>query len=445
MRPALLVVLLVALACRHAGSTAPEARPHAWLVIVDGLDPRLATAEHMPRLFGVLAEEAPRSSFFSAARDVMPARTNPNHVALLTGVYPDASGITGNMWWSRERGTPPAKLEDARLIEVETLFTVAETTAPSMVTLGAFGKPKLARLFAAVPGRQRAPDVLWAPTVSYASDDATVEAALAAAASAEPDLAVLNLPGVDLAGHANGPDTPAYEQAVAAADRAIGRIVDDLRARGRWGRTLIVVTADHGMTTVKPPPISLGDPLARSGIDGIVPVADGGIEHVYAAGIDPTAGALPPAAAERLAAAASLAAVTPGVTEVLARLPVHGVPLLAAAHPDWHLDDPRAGDLLLVAARGREFVDPWDESDASLRGNHGSPAERAVPLAVTGGWAGLRAAPADAPTPGLVDVAPTFASVLGLRPPRRVDGGAVPPERAGRPIVAVLGYVAAGH
>jgi type I phosphodiesterase/nucleotide pyrophosphatase len=437
MRRPLVLVLIALVACRPGARATSVVRPHVYLVIVDGLDPRRATAEDMPALFRVLAEERARSSFFAAAHAVMPARTNPNHVTLLTGVYADAHGITGNTWWSRARGTPPAKLEDPTLIEVETLFTVIETTMPSLVTLGAFAKPKLARLFGDVPGRQRAPDVLWTPADGYASDEATMNALLAAAAASEPDLAVVNIADVDRAGHVHGPDGADYARAVAGADRALGRLVDDLRARGRWGRSIVVVTADHGMSDVKPPPVSLADPLARSGIDGIVLAADGGIEHVYADSFDPN-GALGRPVEDRLAAAASLASVTPGVVEVLARVPVHGVPRLSDVHPDWHLDHPRAGDLLLVAAHSREFVDPFDPADATLRGNHGSPAERTVPLAITGGWDGLRAAPAGAAAPGLVDVAPTIERALGLRRPRRVDGSAVPPERAGRPIAQIV-------
>ena len=52
-------------------------------------------------------------------------------------------------------------MDDASLLDVETLFTVIETDRPTLVTMGIFGKPKLARLFAAVPERQQAPDVLW--------------------------------------------------------------------------------------------------------------------------------------------------------------------------------------------------------------------------------------------------------------------------------------------
>jgi len=427
--------LLVLFACLAATpSAAAPPRPHVYLVIVDGLDARFVKPDLMPRLFGLVERERERTSFFPAAVAVMPARTDPNHVTLLTGVPAAVHGVTGNAYWSRVAGRPAEKLDDAALIEVETLFTVIETTEPGRVTLGAFGKPKLARLFAAVPGRQRAPDRVWSaldlpperrdPASGYAADADTVAAALAAAAEAEPDLGVLNLSDVDRAGHASGPDTPEYRSAIGGADAALARLVDDLRARNRWSRSVVIVTADHGMAAIPEPPVSLSAALGRD----VTAVADGGVEHVYANG--------PPG--EALARAAHVAAGTRGVAEVLARVPVEGVTALATAHPDWRLDHQRTGDLLLVAAPGYQFFDPPDPEGPPLRGNHGAPAERHVPLVVTGGWEGLRAAPRVAEGPPIVDVAPTIAVMLGIRGPRRLDGSEIPESDAGRPIAAAL-------
>src|SRR5439155_7770281 len=129
MRPLLLVVAALLLVA-NAGAE----RPHVYLVVVDGLDARFAAPERMPRLFDLVTREAERTSVFAAAHAVMPTSTNPNHVSLLTGVYPSTHGITGNAYWRRVADAPPEKTEDARLIDVETLFTVAEATAPELVT-----------------------------------------------------------------------------------------------------------------------------------------------------------------------------------------------------------------------------------------------------------------------------------------------------------------------
>ena len=92
--------IVVALACLLASTLSAAAgappRAHVYLVIVDGLDARVADAAHMPRLFDAVAHEPAHSSVFRGAHAVMPARTNPNHVTLLTGAYADAHGVTGN-------------------------------------------------------------------------------------------------------------------------------------------------------------------------------------------------------------------------------------------------------------------------------------------------------------------------------------------------------------
>jgi len=428
-------------------------RPQVYLIIVDGLDARAATAARMPNLFGLLRDEPARTSVFAHARAVMPSRTNSNHATLVTGVYPEVHGITGNAWWSRSPGALAAKLDDAARIEVETLFTVAHEAVPPVTTFGAFAKAKLVHLLATATEHQRAPDRLWSPSdapesgrdpvTRYSTDAATMDGVLAKLAEAPADLTIVNLADVDRHGHGDGPGSDAYVAAITGADAAIGRLIAALHAQGRWERSVLLVTSDHGFTDVQPTPerpapvVSLGKELAAAGVRGVHLVADGGVEHVYADGVRPDAKDVGDDR-ETLAQVAAIARRTPGVVEVLARLPVPGVPALATIHPDWHVGHERMGELILVAAPGHQLVDPWDDVDGQLKGNHGGPGELDVPLVVSGGSPVLRAAPADTPAPGAVDVAPTIALLLGLRTPTRTDGGAVPPALAGRPIRAVL-------
>jgi len=146
------------------------------------------------------------------------------------------------------------------------------------------------------------------------------------------------------------------------------------------------------------------------------------VEYVYrAAGVP----------AEVLARVATLARTTPGVDRVFARVPVPGVPRLADAHPEWHLDHDHAGDLLLIAVPGRQFVDPGTTTEWRLRGNHGGPENTLVPLVVTGGHPALRAVAAGGETPRTVDLAPTIAGLLGVRTPERLDGAPIAPAARG--------------
>src|SRR5262245_10647413 len=99
MRIARLLLLCLVAACVRAPRPERAERAHVYLVVVDGLAARYATPTHMPVLSGVIASEPGRSTFFHAARAIMPARTNPNHVTLVTGVYAEEHGIVGNAVW----------------------------------------------------------------------------------------------------------------------------------------------------------------------------------------------------------------------------------------------------------------------------------------------------------------------------------------------------------
>jgi hypothetical protein len=411
-----LILVLVAL-LPLAGAAA--GRPHVYLIVIDGLgadavDPRL-----MPRLTDPALCDGP----IGEARAGMPTRTNPNHVTLLTGALAESHGVTGNWYWDRRAGKPHP-LDDPALVEMETLFTTAAASRPPRVTVAAFSKERLGRLFAAVPPRQHGPDVLWAPDssasaghVGIANDGETIDGLIAATVKREPDLAVVNLSEVDRTAHARG--TAATADARGHADAAVGKLVDDLKVTGRWDRSLLIVTSDHGFDDVAPtaerpaPIVELGTRFAAAGIEGVHVVSDGGVAHVYA---DET-----PDRARRLAWAAAVAWREPGVADVLARIPVPGVRTLHAAHPDWGLEHERAGDLLVVARTGYELVDPIDEIGQTFLGNHGSPREMRVPLVITGGALKQPACRFTTP-PTHADLGTTIGAILGLRPTRRFDG-----------------------
>ncbi len=414
-------------------------RPHVYLVIIDGLQAEAATPVTMPRLFDASLEPV---RLRTQALATMPTRTDPNHVTLLSGLFAEGHGITGNAYWNRSADDGLEKLESARLIEAETLFTVIETTRAELVTVAAFSKTKLGSIFGAVKDRQRAPDVMWTPdsggivarVTDVASDAETMDAFLAATAEREPDLAAINLSEVDRTSHQSGPR--AADEARRDASTAVGRLIDDLHTRRRWERSVLVITSDHGFDDVTPtearpePSIELAEWFEAAGATGLHVVSDGGVAHVYADTVRPKAETLGPAAST-LAWAASIAWRVPGVIEVLARLPVPGVPTLAEAHPEWGLTHERAGDLLVVAAPGYQFVEPHDALTRSFKGNHGSPAERRIPLIVAGGALGDGPPLEIATLPNSADIGMTIATLLGVRAPRRFDGR---PVRAGRPI-----------
>ncbi len=77
----------------------------------------------------------------------------------------------------------------------------------------------------------------------------------------------VHLGHTDVVGHASGWMSPAYLDAVRAADAYVGRILDAIAGAGETGETLVVVTADHGgrgRTHAEPRALRrLPDPLPR--------------------------------------------------------------------------------------------------------------------------------------------------------------------------------------
>jgi arylsulfatase A-like enzyme len=410
---ALTAVLVLAAGCAHVGRPSASPPPaDVILVIVDGLAAEAATPERMPRLAAAAWE---RGSWLTAD-GVMPARTNPNHASLLTGTEPDAHGITGNWYWD---GTAEREMGDPALLEVETVFTAVERQRPALTTATAFAKAKLRRLFGAAPGRQSSPDVSWRPADDdlYAASDAeTMSGFRGLVRTYRPAFAVVALADVDAVGHRDGPEAPSYGAAVENVDRLIGTLVDDLRETGRWNRSIVVVTADHGFDELLP--AGAGRIVADAVVAGGAHfVADGGVAHVYAG---------PPGS---LDATIAKARRHPGVAAVYAREPRPDAPPPPAA---WHASHPRMGDVILVARPGFTFVSGRRDPTQWFRGNHGAPDERAVPFVVVGGYPTLHRASGTPRRPSAADVVPTVAMLLGITPPRRIDGTPVAAAERGR-------------
>ena len=151
------VAIILLAACGRIGAGRNEPLDaDVYLVIVDGLGAASVMPEHMPRLSAVMRRS---NASKLTALAVMPTLTNPNHTSLLTGVYPEAHGVTGNRYGA---GGSSHDLDDPALLEMETLFTAVERQQPAFGTVAVFGKGKLRRLFAAAPP-QRGADWSWTP------------------------------------------------------------------------------------------------------------------------------------------------------------------------------------------------------------------------------------------------------------------------------------------
>jgi len=437
-------IVLAALLSTLLGSLR-VAEGRVLLIVVDGLDAREITPEVTP----ILARAWQSASWCPGIRGVasMPTRTNSNHATLVTGVEPEAHGITGNAVWDRRTGRV-RKLGRAADLQTETIFTIARRANRGLRTAAAVGKPKLGAMFAGDDAHQVPPDELWdASTASdsardeitrYAYDGTTLAAARALVEHAGADFVLVNLADVDRVSHGYGPQAQQAVETRRRTDAALGTFLEWLTTRPDWSTTTVIVTADHGFDAIREKPVRFAEVLAAADLRGLEVVGEGGTAHVYL-----TRPSNPSRDAATLAAARRVALGQPSIAEVLY---VRSNPAdsdtrytLGAIHPDWHLGHERTGDLLLVTKPGFQIVDGSRE-EAKLLGNHGGPAERMVPVIAVGG--ATTSEPSGCEDVTSADIGRTVQACLGLPETRRLDGRPIAPGARGRVLPGICPPVA---
>jgi hypothetical protein len=265
----------------------------------------------------------------------------------------------------------------------------------------------------------------------------------------------VNLHQVDSAGHGSGTGA-VYDTAIAQADHEIERLVDELRSRGEWSRTVLILLSDHSMDTTLMK-TNLSSAFEGAGISGddFVVVQNGSVDMAYLANRQ-SEGRF-----DLLRRMRASALATDGVNEALYREPNPEdggtANTLDGAHPGWELAGPRTGDLVVTHDPGGAFTDPGS-FDNPLVGNHGGPQTRDSFFAIAGGGPGVRSQTLSGfqdplfddtlLNPGQaenVDVAPTVMALFGLTAPtgnagrflseafdmRRIPGRGAPPRKGG--------------
>ena len=225
-----LAVAVVAGLSWSAGGGSP--RPRAVILCWDGAKP--AVMESMARqgrlpAYGRLVRQGCAAPH---AETVLPSSTLPSHVSMVTGVEPSVHGVT---WNSARPGA---------VLGADTIFEEAKKAG--LRTALVVSKPKL--LLLAKPGT--VDDEL----LVEGEAGKTAAAALRVLRERDPDLLFVHFRDPDEAGHDHGwgdtaagaAPSPQYEAALRRCDKATGRLLRALERDGRWGRTLLILTADHG-------------------------------------------------------------------------------------------------------------------------------------------------------------------------------------------------------
>lgn len=459
LRPLLPAVGLVALAAWGPMPASAQAvdKTRVYVVVIDGLN-----VEEVP-LMPFVSSLAAGGTFYPEARAVMIAETIPNHMAMVTGVYPDRNGIVSNDFPDVETGEVRDNGETG-LLQADSLFTLVERQCPDLFAASVTSKDYL---YTAMEhdrtgdGKRDADynfvnvdDPTFIPSpAGLTPDERTLQVAREVVRDEDPEFLFVNLGAVDRSGHADPTgslplptgERPAFRDTVRTlTDANLRLFVEELKQRGTWDSTVLVVAADHSMDWSLPL-----DTVSLSGAFNADPLLAG--EYIVAtnggAGLYSLRDRSSDQADARLARMREIAVETAGVDEALYRQPnpldggeQHWV---GAVHPDWRQTHPRSGDLLVVVEDGYRVSEPSRTSNP-IPGNHGMTSTVRVPMVVTGG-ADLEVVQQrvegsadplarDPQSAENVDVAPTVAWLLGIRPPAgRFEGRALTEAFAERP------------
>jgi len=238
---ALLGLWLAAAVPAAAQTPPPPAPPLTILVSIDGFRPDYLGRGLTPNLNALAAGGAQ-----AAMRPSFPSKTFPNHYTLVTGLRPDEHGIVANnMEDAAIPGVRFAMSNTAAVLdhrwwdEAEPIWVTAEKAKIPTGTL--FWPGSEAQIHGVWPKK-------WAHFDKAFSSDLRVQMLLSwldLKSAERPQLLTLYFDIVDDAGHFFGPDSPQLNAAATEVDRAVGRLVSGLKARGLTANLIIV--SDHGM------------------------------------------------------------------------------------------------------------------------------------------------------------------------------------------------------
>ena len=356
-------------------------------VCADGWDPEYVDDALARGLMPRLGAALDSGGTYALGRAQVPTFTNPNNVAIVTGVSAAHNGIAGNHY--RNGAGEEVQVTDPSFLRATTIHAAAlQAGVPSLCVTA---KDKLRRLLASggVPAfsaenahEQTLADgtpvieVVGRPNpgiYDWRLSPYTIDLAVALAQRTEARLVYASL--TDFVQHAAAPGEPMADEFYRAVDVSLGQALD--------AGFVVGLAADHGMRAKTQPDgtpnvLFLDEVLAAAGVHTghtLCPITDPYVAHHAALGS--LAWVHLDDAAELDRARGALAAL-PGIEAVLDR---------SAAAEAFELPADRIGDLIVlgdeatVLGKSREYHD-LSSLHGALR-SHGGLHERIVPIIVT--------------------------------------------------------------
>ncbi|MCL4516730.1 MAG: alkaline phosphatase family protein [Firmicutes bacterium] len=197
-------------------------------VVVDGGRTDYWMRFNTPNVMGLAA----RGVFVDAAQTVFPSNTTTAMTSLITGAYPATHSIPSTTYYDPDTSS---RVNGPRHNAAETLAEVFEKAGLSTAAVQYF----------VLQGRGA--KFYFEPNDTVAITDQAV----ALLEGFSPNLTAIIYNETDSAGHEYGPDSPEIAAAIEKVDRQIGALVGALKETGIFDQTVMVLTADHGMSPIR--------------------------------------------------------------------------------------------------------------------------------------------------------------------------------------------------
>ncbi len=183
------------------------------------------------------------------ARPIFPTVTTPNMTSLVTGSYPRTTGVACNSEYLKEEDRI---IQSPRDNQAE---TIAETLHKAGWKTGAVNHFML---------EHRGVD--FYETAGYDNAEKTTDAILGQLDKQARFIGAI-YGAADHAGHQAGPRSEQVKEAVLSIDKAVGRLLSELKLKGIYEQTLITFNADHGMSSFEDKAVSAvpAEALKRAG------------------------------------------------------------------------------------------------------------------------------------------------------------------------------------
>jgi hypothetical protein len=241
----------------------------------------------------------------------------------------------------------------------------------------------------------------------------------------DPDLLAVGLSTTDYIGHAWGPDSREIHDHLLRLDRWLGWFLDSLATTVPRERTIVVLTADHGVTPFPEEARALGRPGGRIPLGRLVQevnrtLGPAGVLQENAGLIYGDTAVLRAHGVSPESLATSLLSRVyrvPGVVDAWTPATLGAPPPSNLHAARWRRSLPRGFPWLVCAEAAPGYI--WSDGPGSTTHGTTNPDDVDVPIAFLGPGvpAGIFRDPVRT-----IDIAPTLARMLGVKPTEKVEG-----------------------